>query len=182
MEITATNIPDVLLLKPEVYSDDRGFFMETYREEHLRSNGINVHFVQDNLSKSQQGTVRGLHYQIDQPQDKLIMVMQGTILDVAVDLRENSPTFGQYVEMKISSRNKYQFFIPKGFAHGFSVLTSEALVYYKCSDYYCPEGERGLFWDDPDLGIDWKVDDPIISEKDQHQPRLKEIPSEDLFG
>lgn len=181
MEIIETTIPDVLLLKPNVYRDDRGFFLETYREEHLKSKNIHVHFVQDNLSQSQKNTVRGLHYQVEQQQDKLLMVMQGTILDVAVDLRKTSPTFGQHVATELSADNKHQMFIPKGFAHGFSVLSETALVYYKCSDYYNPDGERGLYWDDPELDIDWKVNDPIVSEKDQHQPRLSEIANEDLF-
>lgn len=181
MEITETNIPDVLLLKPEVYRDERGFFLETYREEHFKEKQIDVHFVQDNLSKSQKNTVRGLHYQIDQQQDKLLMVMEGAILDVAVDLREGSPTFGEHVAMELSAENKHQIFIPKGFAHGFSVLSEDALVYYKCTDYYYPEGERGLLWNDPELGIDWKVADPIISEKDRNQPHLQEIKKEDLF-
>ena len=160
---------------------ERGFFLETYREELLKKKNIGVHFVQDNLSKSQKDTVRGLHYQIERQQDKLLMVMQGAILDVAVDLREGSPTFGEHVAMELSADNKHQMFIPKGFAHGFSVLSEDALVYYKCSDYYYPEGERGLLWNDPALDIDWKVADPIISEKDQHQPKLQEIKSEDLF-
>ena len=181
MEIKKTNIPDLLLLKPEVYRDQRGFFLETYRDEHLQSAGISVDFVQDNLSKSQQNTVRGLHYQIEQPQDKLIMVMQGHILDVAVDVRPHSPTFGDYTAVELTEENKYQLFIPKGFAHGFSVLSEEALVYYKCSDYYYPDGERGLYWDDPNLDIDWKVDEPIVSEKDQEQPLFEDIPKEDLF-
>lgn len=181
MEIVETNISDVLLLKPVVYEDERGFFLETYREEHLTSRDINVHFVQDNLSQSQKGTVRGLHYQIEQQQDKLIMVMQGTILDVAVDLRRDSRTFGEHVAKELSSDNKHQMFIPKGFAHGFSVLSDVALVYYKCSDYYYPEGERGLLWSDPQLDINWKVENPIISEKDQQQPVFKEISTKDLF-
>ncbi len=181
MEIVKTNIPDVLLLKPKVFQDERGFFLETYREEHLKAQGIETHFVQDNLSKSQKNTVRGLHYQIQNQQDKLLMVMQGKILDVAVDLRHDSPTFGQHTAMRLSAENKHQMFIPKGFAHGFSVLSDEALVYYKCSDYYNPAGERGLYWDDPKLNIDWKVSDPIVSEKDQDQPLFDEIPKEDLF-
>lgn len=181
MNITTTSIPDILLLKPDVYRDDRGFFLETYREEHLKAEGIDVHFVQDNLSQSHKDTVRGLHYQIEQQQDKLLMVMQGTILDVAVDLRRQSATFGQHVAVELSADNKHQMFIPKGFAHGFAVLSEKALVYYKCSDYYYPEGERGLYWDDPELGIDWKVGNPIISEKDQNQPLLSEISNEDLF-
>lgn len=181
MEIIETSISEVLLLKPEIYRDDRGFFLETYREEHLRSRGLDVHFVQDNLSKSQKQTLRGLHYQIEHQQDKLIMVMQGRILDVAVDLRQGSPTFGEYTATELSAENKHQMFIPKGFAHGFSVLSDDALVYYKCSDYYYPEGERGLLWNDPDLAIDWKVRNPILSEKDQHQPKLSEISNNDLF-
>lgn len=181
MEIVETNIPDVLLLKPEVYRDDRGFFLETFREEYFKERGINVHFVQDNLSKSQKNTVRGLHYQIEQQQDKLLMVMQGAILDVAVDLRKDSPTFGKHVAMELSFDNKHQMYIPRGFAHGFSVLSDEALVHYKCSDYYYPEGERGLYWNDPKLNVDWKVTDPIISEKDQNQPRLQEINNKYLF-
>ncbi|NGP87814.1 dTDP-4-dehydrorhamnose 3,5-epimerase [Fodinibius halophilus] len=181
MKITATKIPDVLLLQPEVYRDERGFFLETYREELLKAHGLELNFVQDNLSKSQQGTVRGLHYQIEQQQDKLIMVMQGRILDVAVDLRRDSDTFGEYTATELSSEAKNQLFIPKGFAHGFSVLSEDALVYYKCSDYYFPDGERGLYWADPELDIDWQVDDPVISEKDQHQPRFKEIANKDLF-
>ncbi|NIT57013.1 MAG: dTDP-4-dehydrorhamnose 3,5-epimerase [Aliifodinibius sp.] len=181
MEIEETNIPDVLLLKPEVYRDERGFFLETYREEYLKEKNIDVHFVQDNLSKSQKNTVRGLHYQIERQQDKLLMVMEGAILDVAVDLRQDSPTFGEHTAMELSAENKHQMFIPKGFAHGFSVLSDSALVYYKCSDYYYPDGERGLLWDDPELDIDWKVTDPIISEKDRYQPRLQEITTEDLF-
>ena len=181
MEIEETNIPDVLLLKPEVYRDERGFFLETYREEYLKEKNIDVHFVQDNLSKSQRNTVRGLHYQIEHQQDKLLMVMEGAILDVAVDLRQDSPTFGEYTAMELSAENKHQMFIPKGFAHGFSALSDNALVYYKCSDYYYPDGERGLLWDDPELDIDWKVTDPIISEKDRYQPRLQEIRTEDLF-
>lgn len=181
MQITETNLPGVLLLKPKIFQDERGFFLETYREEQLKAQGMDVHFVQDNLSLSQRNTVRGLHYQIEQQQDKLIMVMKGTVLDVAVDLRKGSPTFGQHTAVELSSENKHQMFIPKGFAHGFSVLSDEALVYYKCSDYYYPDGERGLFWDDSELGIDWKVSDPIISEKDQHQPLLNEISKKDLF-
>lgn len=181
MEITTTNIPEVLLLKPIVHRDSRGFFLETYREEHFRARGIEVHFVQDNLSKSRRNTVRGLHYQIEQQQDKLLTVMQGAILDVAVDLRPDSPTFGQHTTVKLTEDNRHQVFIPKGFAHGFSVLSGQALVYYKCSAYYYPEGERGLYWNDPKLDIDWLVDEPVVSEKDQNQPLLHEISNEDLF-
>ena len=162
MNITPTDIPDVLLLQPEIYRDERGFFLETYREENLREYAPEVHFVQDNLSKSQRNTIRGLHYQIEQPQDKLLMVMQGRILDVAVDLRPNAPTFGRHAAVELSGENKHQLFIPKGFAHGFSVLSDEALVYNKCSDYYLPRGERGLYWNDPGLAIDWQVEAPVV--------------------
>lgn len=181
MEIKKLDIPDVLLIEPAIHADSRGFFMETYREEELENRGINVHFVQDNLSKSHKDTVRGLHYQIEHQQDKLIMVMEGKILDVAVDLRQDSPTFGEHVARELSDENRHQMFIPKGFAHGFSVLSEEALVYYKCSDYYYPMGERGLLWNDPDLDIDWKVEEPIISGKDKNQPKLKDIKDDNLF-
>lgn len=181
MEFKETEIKDVWLLKPKIYGDERGFFMESYRKEQFLERGFDINFVQDNLSRSQENTLRGLHYQIEQPQDKLVMVMQGTILDVAVDLRQQSQTFGQYTSHILSDENRHQLFIPKGFAHGFSVLSDSALVYYKCSDYYHPEGERGLSWDDPQLEINWKVETPIISEKDQQQPTLAEIPTHDLF-
>lgn len=181
MDFIKTDIEDVLQLKPVVHGDRRGFFLETYRKKLLAEYGIQIDFVQDNLSKSQQNTLRGLHYQIEQPQDKLVMVMQGTILDVAVDLRKDSDTFGRHTACILSDENRHQLFIPKGFAHGFSVLSDEALVYYKCSDYYHPEGERGLKWNDPELGIDWRISDPVISEKDKKQPLLNEISNKDLF-
>lgn len=181
MEFLETEIEDVLLLKPKVHQDNRGFFMESYRKELFLGRGIEIDFIQDNVSKSQKGTLRGLHYQIENPQDKLVTVVLGKVLDVAVDLRKSSPTFGRYTSRILSEENKHQLFIPKGFAHGFSVLSEEALVSYKCSDYYNPEGERGLKWDDPKLGIDWKVSDPIVSSKDRQQPILNEIPKQDLF-
>lgn len=181
MKIQKTDIPDVLLLTPDIYRDDRGFFMETYREEHLKQHGFDIRFVQDNLSQSKQGTVRGLHYQIEQPQDKLITVMQGEILDVAIDLRRQSETFGEYTCAKLSFENRRQMLIPKGFAHGFAVLSQQANVYYKCTDYYYPGGERGVLWNDPKLDISWEVENPIISDKDQGQPKLNEIKDEDLF-
>ncbi len=181
MEFEKTEIEGVLLLKPEVYRDRRGIFLESYRKSLFRERGLKIDFVQDNVSSSKQHAIRGLHYQIENPQDKLIMVMQGEVLDVAVDLRRSSPTFGKHVKRIISQENRYQLFVPKGFAHGFSILSEEALVYYKCSDYYNPEGERGLYWNDPELDIDWEVEDPIISEKDRNQPQLAEIPTEDLF-
>lgn len=181
MEFEPTEIEDVLLLKPDIFKDKRGIFLESYRKSLFLERGLDIDFVQDNISSSHKSAIRGMHYQIEQPQDKLIMVMQGKVLDVAVDLRRSSPTFGKHVRRIISDENRYQLFVPKGFAHGFSVLSEEALVYYKCSDYYYPQGERGLLWKDPELDIDWQVKDPVISEKDQHQPKLSEIPKKDLF-
>lgn len=181
MEYTTTEIEDVLLLKPPVFNDDRGFFFESYRRQYFKDEIMKVEFVQDNVSSSHENAVRGLHYQIKNPQDKLIMVLEGEILDVAVDLRRSSETFGQAVSRFLSADNKHQLFVPKGFAHGFRVLSKKALVYYKCSDYYCPEGERGLQWNDPALSIDWDINDPIVSEKDQRQPLLRDIPETDLF-
>lgn len=182
MEFEKTEIEDVLLLKPKIFRDRRGIFLESYRKSLFLKRGLDIDFVQDNISSSKKGAIRGLHYQIENPQDKLIMVMQGSILDVAVDLRMSSPTFGSHVARVISEQNRHQLFIPKGFAHGFSVLSDVALVYYKCSDYYNPDGERGLLWKDPALDVNWGVDEPVISDKDLHQPKLSEIPEEDLFS
>ncbi len=182
MEYIPTEIEDVLLIKPSVFEDKRGFFFESYRQNRLEEQGVDAQFVQDNVSYSQKNTLRGLHYQIENPQDKLLMVLQGEILDVAVDLRKNESTFGQHVSRCLSAQNHHQLFIPKGFAHGFAVLSDHALVYYKCSDYYNADGERGLQWDDPKLNIDWKISDVIISEKDQHHPKLEEISDQNLFA
>lgn len=182
MEYTHTKIKDVLLIKPSVFTDDRGFFFESFRRSNFTDQDIDVQFVQDNVSYSQQHTLRGLHYQIENPQDKLLMVLQGEILDVAVDLRQSSDTFGQHVSRVLSAQNKHQLFVPKGFAHGFLVLSKNALVHYKCSDYYNAEGERGLKWNDPALGIRWNISDPILSDKDRQNPMLKNIPEQDLFA
>lgn len=178
MKIQRTRLNGVLLLEPEMYSDDRGFFSETYRREAFPAE---LDFVQDNLSRSRQGVIRGLHYQIEHPQAKLVMAVSGEILDVAVDLREGSTTFGLHSAHRLSGTNMHQLYIPEGFAHGFSVLSESAVVYYKCSDYYFPQGERGIRWDDPDLAIDWQVDDPVLSEKDRGLPTLNEITFKDLF-
>lgn len=181
MEFEQTEIPQVLLIKPEVYEDERGFFLETYRKSHFRDHGIDVEFVQDNMSASQAGVIRGLHYQIVDQQAKLLMVPRGKIFDVAVDLRRGSPTFGQHVTAELSGKNKHQLYIPTGFAHGYAVLQDDTLVSYKCSDYYNPGGERGLLWNDPELAINWPVSAPVVSEKDEQQPKLSEISNEDLF-
>lgn len=181
MECTETEIADVLLLKPDLYEDKRGFFFESYRRSHLAERGIDIEFVQDNVSGSGRHVLRGLHYQIESPQDKLVMAAEGEILDVAVDLRQSSPTFGQAVSRVLSAKNRRQLFIPKGFAHGFLVRSEWARVHYKCSDYYNPDGERGLRWDDPALNIGWDVEEPVISDKDQQNSLLRDIPAADLF-
>ena len=179
-EFEPTDIPDVILIKPKKFGDDRGFFAESYRTNEFMQAGIGDEFVQDNVSRSVKNTLRGLHYQIEQPQAKLVMCPHGEIMDVAVDLRVGSPTYGQHVKKRLSSENLHILYIPEGFAHGFCVLSDEAFFTYKCSDYYLREGERGIRWDDPELDIDWPVSQPIISEKDQNLPLLEEMPSEDL--
>lgn len=181
MNIRETRIPAVKLIEPVVFEDDRGYFFEAYRESELKEAGIDCHFVQDNVSKSYRNTVRGLHYQIQNPQAKLVQCLKGTILDVAVDIRKDSPSFGNYVAYKLSEETKNMLYIPKGFAHGFSVLTSEAIVAYKCSDYYNAEGERGVRWDDPSIRINWDIEKPILSEKDRKLPLLSSIKETDLF-
>lgn len=181
MIIKETRIPAVKVLEPEVYEDDRGYFFESYRKNELEEAGIAADFVQDNVSKSYKNAVRGLHYQIVNPQAKLVQCLKGSILDVAVDLRQNSPSFGNYVAFKLSDSNKKILYIPEGFAHGFSVLSDDAIVSYKCSDYYNPEGERGVRWDDPLIRIHWDVARPILSEKDRKLPLFSSLKSEDLF-
>ncbi len=170
MKFTPTRIPDVILIAPDVFGDQRGFFMETYQKERYFKAGIRYEFVQDNHSGSNQGTLRGLHYQIRHPQGKLVRACAGEIFDVAVDIRQFSPTFGHWVGEILSAENKRQLWIPPGFAHGFYVLSDWAELLYKATDYYAPEWERSLRWDDPDLGIEWPLLDgetPILSEKDR---------------
>lgn len=170
MEIIATAIPDLLLFKPKVFGDERGFFLETFRESWFRERDIVVNFVQDNHSSSSKGVLRGLHYQIKQPQGKLVRVTAGEVYDVAVDLRKNSPTFGKSVGVYLSAENKHIFWVPPGFAHGFLVLSEQAEFNYKCTEYYAPEHERALLWNDPVLEIEWPLDDivqPTLSPKDQ---------------
>jgi dTDP-4-dehydrorhamnose 3,5-epimerase len=175
MKIIPTSLKEVLIIEPDVFADKRGFFMETYHQERYRNSGISQAFVQDNLSSSVKGTLRGLHYQIDQPQAKLVQVVSGEIYDVAVDIRKNSPTFGKWTGVHLSSETKRQLFIPEGFAHGFCVLSETALFLYKCSDLYAPGDEGGILWSDPAIGIEWPVTNPIISEKDNRLPCLSEI-------
>jgi dTDP-4-dehydrorhamnose 3,5-epimerase len=175
LEVWKTLIEGVFLIEPKVFGDTRGFFFESYTKKKYGLTGIDVDFVQDNHSKSSQGVLRGLHYQISKPQDKLVRVTQGMVFDVAVDIRKNSPTFGHWVGFILSEQNMLQLFVPKGFAHGFCVLSEKAEFLYKCSDYYFPEDEGGIIWDDPDLNVNWPIKDPRLSEKDKKYPRLKDI-------
>lgn len=168
MKITPTSLPGVLLLEPRIFKDDRGFFLESYNEKVFADLGIRERFVQDNHSFSKQNVVRGLHYQTPHPQGKLVRAVTGEILDVAVDLRRNSPTFGQWCGELLSAENKRMLWIPAGFAHGFSVLSPDSQVLYKATDFYHPEAERTLIWNDPRLRIDWRLKgDAIVSAKDQ---------------
>jgi dTDP-4-dehydrorhamnose 3,5-epimerase len=176
MEFIPTAIPEVLLIEPKVYGDERGFFMETYQAARFADAGICVDFVQDNHSGSAQGILRGLHYQIRQPQGKLVRVVAGEVFDVAVDLRRSSPNFGRWVGQRLSASNRLQIWIPPGFAHGFYVLTGWAEVVYKATDFYAPEWERTLQWNDPEVGIVWPLlegQPPILSEKDAQGSLLR---------
>ena len=168
MEIQSTPIPDLLILDPLVHGDSRGFFLETYHRRKFAAAGITAEFVQDNLSRSRQGILRGLHYQIRQPQGKLVSVLAGEVFDVAVDLRRSSPTFGQWFGTRLTAEGHRCLYIPPGCAHGFYVLSESADFFYKCTDFYAPEHERTLLWNDPDLGIDWPLEGtPVLSEKDE---------------
>jgi dTDP-4-dehydrorhamnose 3,5-epimerase len=168
MEIEETTIADVLLIKPNVFVDDRGFFLETFRDDWLADAGVDADFVQDNHSKSVQGTVRGMHYQIQHPQGKLVRVIRGEIFDVVIDLRTTSLTFGQWVGCRLNEADKEILWVPPGFAHGFLVMSESAEFVYKCTEYYTPEYERTILWNDPGLKIDWpKLEvEPLLSEKD----------------
>lgn len=175
MNILPTEVADVLIIEPRVFGDDRGFFYESYNEKaFIEKTGLMVNFVQDNHSRSAQNVLRGLHYQIEQPQGKLVRAIAGTILDVAVDIRKSSPTFGQWVSCLLSAENKRQLWIPAGFAHGFLVISEVAEVLYKTTDYYAPQHERCLLWNDPEIAIDWPLTaPPILSDKDKAGQPLK---------
>ena len=171
MRFVPTALPDVILVEPDVYKDDRGFFLETYHERKYAEGGIAGPFVQDNHSRSVQGTLRGLHAQIRRPQGKLVRAVEGEMFDVAVDIRPGSPTFGRWVGVRLSGENFRQLYVPPGFAHGFCVLSPFAQVEYKCTDLYDPADEIGIAWNDPALGIAWPIMDPILSTRDQgHRP------------
>ena len=180
MKVIPTKIKDVLIVEPQVYGDDRGFFLESFNAQKFASaTGITLNFIQDNHSRSSKNVLRGLHYQIKQPQGKLVRVVVGEVLDVAVDIRQSSATFGQWVSCLLSAENKRQFWVPPGFAHGFITISDSADFLYKTTSYYAPEYERSLLWNDPELAIDWQLkDNPTLSAKDQAAPTLKKA---DLF-
>ncbi len=180
MKILPSSLPEILIIEPSVFQDERGFFMETYQQRRYTEAGIESVFVQDNLSYSVRGTLRGLHYQVKHAQAKLIQVIEGTIFDVALDIRRGSPSFGQWTSVHLSAENKRQLFLPQGFAHGFCVLSESAQVVYKCTDYYAAEDEGGVLWSDPALAIDWPISKPLLSEKDSQLPLLADIPPERL--
>jgi dTDP-4-dehydrorhamnose 3,5-epimerase len=180
MKIVETSIADVKVIEPRVFGDERGFFLETFRDDWFRQHCGDVTFVQDNHSKSSQGILRGLHYQLNQTQGKLVRVTQGEVFDVAVDMRKSSPTFGQWVGVHLSAENKKQLWVPAGFAHGFYVTTESAEFVYKCTDYYHPESEISIKYDDADLAIDWPLVDgnkPSLSGKDESGVNFKDAPS-----
>jgi dTDP-4-dehydrorhamnose 3,5-epimerase len=180
MHSIETSLPGVLILEPRVFSDDRGFFFESYNLRRFEELGVNARFVQDNHSRSVRGTLRGLHYQCRHPQAKLCRVVQGEVLDVAVDIRRGSPTFGKWVSVVLSAENKRQIYLPPGFAHGFAVLSETAEFLYKCDDFYRPDDEFGIAWDDPEIGIEWGVNAPLLSAKDARNPALSAAPPEHL--
>lgn len=168
-----TTLPEVLLIEPDVYRDDRGFFLETYRIDHYRDLGLPQPFVQDNHSRSERGVLRGLHWQYRRPQGKLVRAIEGEVFDVAVDVRPESPTFRQWVGMWLSAANFRLAYIPPGFAHGFCVTSDVAQITYKCTELYDPEGEQGVSWDDPAIGIEWPIAEPTLSARDRGHPTLE---------
>lgn len=171
----------VILIESDVYPDNRGFFLESYSRKKYEQIGINCEFVQDNHSASTKGTLRGMHWQVNPGQAKLVRVILGEVLDVIVDIRKESPTFGQWEGFKLSAENKKQLFVPAGFAHSYLVISNYAEFLYKCDNYYSPKDERGFAWDDPDIGINWPTLNPILSEKDIKQPLFKNLSEKDLF-
>ena len=177
MEIIKTNIEGVVIIEPRIFKDDRGYFFESFSQREFEEKVCKTTFVQDNESKSSYGVLRGLHFQKPPfAQSKLVRVIKGAVLDVAVDIRKGSPTFGQYVSVELTGENHRQFFIPRGFAHGFSVLSEEVIFQYKCENFYSPQSEGAIAWNDPDLNIDWRIpaEKVVLSEKDSKHPRLKD--------
>jgi dTDP-4-dehydrorhamnose 3,5-epimerase len=181
MDVFDADLPGVRVIEPDVYTDDRGAFLETWNARDYGKQGLDVAFVQDNLSRSRQHVLRGLHFQNPRPQGKLISVLKGAVYDVVVDIRAGSDTFGEWQGTVLSAENARQLYVPEGYAHGFVVTSEEALFHYKCTDFYHPETEGVVRWDDPDLGIDWPVEAPVLSERDRTAPRLNDIPDDRLL-
>ncbi len=182
INVLPTSIKDLYIIEPQVFGDSRGYFMESYSEQDFKAAGLHMQFVQDNESRSKKGVLRGLHFQTQHTQGKLVRVVEGEVYDVAVDLRKGSPTFGKWEGVLLSAENKRQFYVPEGFAHGFLVLSDVATFQYKCTDYYAPEYDGGIRWNDPDIGIEWPLEDieeVLLSEKDQKQPSLKAFMSQE---
>lgn len=172
MKVIETPLPGVLVFEPRVFEDERGFLFESFHEKRYREAGIDKHFVQDNHSYSRQGTLRGLHYQLNHPQGKLVRVTSGEVFDVAVDIRQGSPTFSQWFGIYLSAENKKQLYIPEGFAHGFCVVSETADFLYKCTEFYVPGDDKGIVWNDPDINIEWPIEEPILSPKDSALPQV----------
>jgi dTDP-4-dehydrorhamnose 3,5-epimerase len=181
MNVVPGKLHGLLLIEPKVFGDARGYFMETWNLRKYHEARIQTTFVQDNISVSRRGALRGLHFQNPNPQGKLVSVLQGEVLDLVVDIRLRSSTFGKWEAVRLSSENKRQFYIPPGFAHGFLVLSDTAMFHYKCTEFYSPKDELTIRWNDPDIGIDWAIQDPIVSEKDAQGLPLKEVPRDRLF-
>lgn len=180
MKLSETALPGVVLIEPRVFEDARGYFLETWHQSRYAEAGLDVRFVQDNVSYSRHGVLRGLHFQHPNPQGKLVYVLEGEVFDVAVDVRVDSPSFGRWVGTTLSADNKRQMYIPPGYAHGFCVTGDHALFMYKCTDFHHPQAEVGIRWDDPDLAIAWPLTHPQVGDKDQHAPALKDLPRERL--
>jgi dTDP-4-dehydrorhamnose 3,5-epimerase len=182
MDVIEMDLPGVLLIRPREFRDDRGSFLEVWHKERYKLAGISGEFVQDNVAVSRGGVIRGLHYQHPNPQGKLVMVLSGAVLDVAVDIRRESPTFGQWVSASLSAENSQQLWIPAGFAHGYAVLSETVIFAYKCTRLYDPSGDAAIRFDDPDIGIRWGISNPMLSSKDLAAPSLREVPPERLPG
>ena len=180
MIINKTSIPDLLIIQPNINNDDRGYFFESYKYSDFKSNDLATSFLQQNQSKSKKGVLRGLHYQLQYGQDKLVWVSEGEVMDVAVDIRKDSPTFGHYESLILNDENHYRFYIPKGFAHGYYVLSEIAIFQYMCTEIYHSEDEYGLIWDDPDVNINWPNGEKLVSDKDRKLPYLKQIETKKL--
>ncbi len=180
MNVVETDLPGVLIIEPKVFGDERGFFMESWNGRRYEEAGLPGRFVQDNLSLSARGVLRGLHFQNPQPQGKLVSALRGEVFDVAVDIRVGSPTFGEWTGVTLSAENKRQFYVPEDFAHGFVVTSEAALFFYKCTDYYSPASEGIVLWNDPEIGIEWPIAEPILSDRDRAASPLHEMPEDSL--